>query len=98
MAKPSPAGRIESVILDVSNAESIDAASETIAARVGTSGLYALVNNAGIAVPGPVEFVSAADWRRQFEVNFFGPIELTKRCLPLLRQGVAHLAHRRWTA
>ena len=48
----------------------------------------ALVNNAGVAVGGPVEEVSAADWKRQFDINFFGWIEVIRAALPLLRQGV----------
>jgi NAD(P)-dependent dehydrogenase (short-subunit alcohol dehydrogenase family) len=45
-----------------------------------------VINNAGVVVPGPVEHVSPADWRRQFDINFFGMIELTRAMLPLLRK------------
>ncbi|MEM9836680.1 MAG: SDR family oxidoreductase [Bacteroidota bacterium] len=46
--------------------------------------LHALVNNAGIAVSGPLERLPEADYRRQFEVNVFGLIGLTQDSLPLL--------------
>jgi NAD(P)-dependent dehydrogenase (short-subunit alcohol dehydrogenase family) len=46
--------------------------------------LHALVNNAGIAVSGPLERIAEADYRKQFEVNVFGMIGLTQDCLPLL--------------
>lgn len=46
--------------------------------------LSILVNNAGIAVSGPLEVLPEADYRRQFEVNVFGALGLTQDCLPLL--------------
>jgi NAD(P)-dependent dehydrogenase (short-subunit alcohol dehydrogenase family) len=55
----------------------------------GPDGLRLVMNNAGIVVPGPIEFVTAAEWRRQFDVNFFGMIELTRATLPLLRRAAA---------
>ncbi len=81
--------RLTPVQLDVTSPESIAAAVAMAEQQGGPVGLRALINNAGIVVPGPVEHVSAADWRRQFEVNFFGAIELTRAALPLLRKGVA---------
>jgi NAD(P)-dependent dehydrogenase (short-subunit alcohol dehydrogenase family) len=73
-------GAIEAVTLDVTKPEQIAAAVE----QVGGS-LDALVNNAGIGVGGPVEFLSLDEWRRQLEVNFVGQIAVTQACLPLLR-------------
>ncbi|NJO86838.1 MAG: SDR family NAD(P)-dependent oxidoreductase [Lewinella sp.] len=57
-------------------------------AKIAAAGypLRALVNNAGIAVNGPLETLTEADVRRQFEVNVFGTLALTQSCLPLLRQ------------
>jgi len=83
------AGRVHPILLDVTNQDSIAAALHSAARLVASSGLRVLMNNAGIVVPGPLEHVSAADWRRQFDVNFFGMIDLTRAALPLLRQGVA---------
>lgn len=48
--------------------------------------LYALVNNAGIAVAGPLEYLPLDEIHRQFEVNVFGAIAVTQACLPLLRR------------
>jgi NAD(P)-dependent dehydrogenase (short-subunit alcohol dehydrogenase family) len=81
-------GRLVPILLDVTNVDSIQAAFQSVQNDVGQDGLWALISNAGVVVPGPVEHVSSADWRRQFDVNFFGPIELTKVMLPLLRRGV----------
>ena len=82
-------GRLAPVVLDVTDQSSIEATARRAQELTGASGLHAVINNAGIVVPGPVEHVSADDWRRQFDVNFFGTIELTRATLPLLRQGVA---------
>lgn len=49
--------------------------------------LYALVNNAGISVSGPLESIDMTKYRHGFEVNFFGPLLMTRAFLPLLRMG-----------
>ncbi|GAA4100232.1 SDR family oxidoreductase [Nonomuraea soli] len=67
------------VLLDVTDGEQIAAAGE----RIGR--LDALVNNAGIGVTGPVEFVPLEALRRQYEVNVFGQVALTQVMLPKLR-------------
>ncbi|HWW22836.1 MAG TPA: SDR family oxidoreductase [Edaphobacter sp.] len=81
-------GRLETTLLDVTDQASIDAAIAQTNKLAGAGGLHVVINNAGIVVPGPVEFVSGAEWRRQFDVNLFGAIELTRATLPLLRRGV----------
>lgn len=81
-------GHLETTLLDVTDQASIDAVIAQTNRLTGPEGLRVVINNAGVAVAGPVEFVSAADWRRQFDVNLFGAIELTRATLPLLRRGV----------
>lgn len=71
------------LLLDVTDAASIERARAAVAA-CGTR-LDGIVNNAGIALAGPLEVLPAADLRRQFEVNFFGPLALAQAFLPLLR-------------
>ena len=46
--------------------------------------LVGVVNNAGVAVPGPVETTSEEEYRRQFDVNVFGLIAVCQEALPLL--------------
>ncbi|MFC5827282.1 SDR family oxidoreductase [Nonomuraea insulae] len=65
--------------LDVTDAGQIADAAE----RLGH--LDALVNNAGIGVTGPVEFVPLDALRRQYEVNVFGQVAVTQAMLPMLR-------------
>lgn len=72
------------VYLDVTDSKSLASAVKDVKKTSG--GLHGLINNAGIAVGGPIEGLSMDDWRRQFDTNFFGLIELTKACLPMLRE------------
>ena len=81
LAGEAPAGKIEVLELDVTDPVQIAAA----AARVGGTGLDALVNNAGVGVGGPLEVLTEEEWRRQFDVNFFGQIAVTRALLPALR-------------
>jgi NAD(P)-dependent dehydrogenase (short-subunit alcohol dehydrogenase family) len=79
------AGKIHTLALDVTDPDSIALAAEQAGQITGEDGLRGLVNNAGICLAGPVEALSISDWRRQFEVNLFGPLAITKALLPLLR-------------
>lgn len=72
------------LFLDVTDSKSIANAVSEVKKKSGT--LYGLVNNAGIALGGPSEGVSMKNWRRQFDVNFFGQIEVTQAFLPLIRE------------
>ena len=49
---------------------------------VGDRGLAGLVNNAGIAKPAPLELQPIADFRRQLEVNLFGPVAMIQAFMP----------------
>ena len=71
--------------IDVTDGESIRKAAEIVAGRVGKAGLSGLINNAGIAVGGPLELIPLAQLRRQLEVNVIGQIAVTQAVLPLLR-------------
>jgi NAD(P)-dependent dehydrogenase (short-subunit alcohol dehydrogenase family) len=66
--------------LEVTSDEQIAALDEALPER-----LDAIVNNAGIVVSGPLETLSAADLREQFDVNVVGAVALTNLVLPRLR-------------
>ena len=78
--------RMEPVILDVTDAEQISAAAERIGEAVGEAGLDGLVNNAGIAVPGPLETLPIEDFKRQIDVNLCAHVAVTQAMLPALRR------------
>ncbi len=48
--------------------------------------LDCLINNAGVALGGPIENLPMKIFRENFEVNFFGLVSLTKKLIPLLIQ------------
>jgi len=75
---------IRPLTIDVTDRASIDAAAASVAA--GGEALHGLVNNAGIAVAGPLEFLPLDELRRQFEVNVFGAIATSQAFLPQLRE------------
>jgi NAD(P)-dependent dehydrogenase (short-subunit alcohol dehydrogenase family) len=82
---------VTAVLLDVADAASIERAAAQIDATAGDIGLAGLVNNAGIAVAGPLEYLPLEDLRRQFDVNVFGAIAVTQAFLPILRRGRGRL-------
>jgi NAD(P)-dependent dehydrogenase (short-subunit alcohol dehydrogenase family) len=75
------------LIIEVTDEATISAAATTVADAVGDRGLAGLVNNAGIGVPAPIEFQPMADFRKQLEVNLFGPVAMIQAFLPLIRRG-----------
>lgn len=72
--------------LDVTDAESIRQAAGIVRQAIGEKGLAGLVNNAGIAISGPLEYIPLDRLRKQFEVNVIGQIAVTQAFLPMLRQ------------
>jgi NAD(P)-dependent dehydrogenase (short-subunit alcohol dehydrogenase family) len=84
--EPLPAPVLDPVLLDIGDEAQIGPACEQILERTGGR-IAALVNNAGINVNGPFEVVPIADWRRQFDVNFFGHLAVTQALLPALLAG-----------
>jgi NAD(P)-dependent dehydrogenase (short-subunit alcohol dehydrogenase family) len=83
--------RLEPVLLDVTDPSQIAAVAEHVDRSVGGGGLSGLVNNAGVAVGGPLEFLALDEWRTQFEVNVFGQIAVTQALIPLLRRAVGRI-------
>src|SRR5688500_3137446 len=76
---------IEPVRIDVTDADSIASARDRVGEAVGAAGLAGLVNNAGIAVPGPLEHLPIDELRRQLEVNLVGQVAVTQAFIPMLR-------------
>jgi NAD(P)-dependent dehydrogenase (short-subunit alcohol dehydrogenase family) len=73
-------GILEPVMLDVTDAASVEEAMRQVGDR-----LTAVVNNAGVAVGGPLEYLELDEWRHQYEVNVIGHVAVTRAALPLIR-------------
>ena len=71
------------VLIDLADPDGISTACKE-ALDLSDGDLFGLVNNAGINVNGPFEVVPLEEWRRQFEVNLFGHLAVTKELLPAL--------------
>jgi NAD(P)-dependent dehydrogenase (short-subunit alcohol dehydrogenase family) len=90
--KPADADRLKTEFganfiplrFDVTDEAAVLAAAREVRAVLAGETLAGLVNNAGIAVAGPVLELSADEFRRQMEVNFIGPIIATQAFGPLL--------------
>ena len=74
------AGGIRPVLLDVTDPAEVARLPDAVGER-----LDALVNNAGVVLPGPLEILPPSALRHQLEVNVVGQVAVTQACLPALR-------------
>lgn len=72
------------LLFDVADEVAVRAGAAQVAAALGAKRLYGLVNNAGIAVPGPLLHLDTDDLRRQFEINLYGVHNVTRAFADLL--------------
>jgi NAD(P)-dependent dehydrogenase (short-subunit alcohol dehydrogenase family) len=75
-------GRVTTLRFDISDEQAVAAAAATVRAA---GPLHGLVNNAGVALPAPLEHMPLAQFRRQLEVNLVGQLAVTQAVLPALR-------------
>jgi NAD(P)-dependent dehydrogenase (short-subunit alcohol dehydrogenase family) len=78
-------GEVIPVMLDVTDAASIARAGNFVEQRFSDTGLWAVVNNAGVAITAPLECVPIDVMRRQLETNVVGALAVSQRFLPALR-------------
>jgi NAD(P)-dependent dehydrogenase (short-subunit alcohol dehydrogenase family) len=76
---------LRSLMIDVTDGGSIERAAAEVRAVLDGRGLDGLVNNAGVGVAVPVEYVRLDVLRANFEVNVFGQIAVIQALLPLVR-------------
>ena len=87
-------GNILPVILDITDADQIAKAVETVTDALGPGkGLAGLVNNAGIVMAGPLEFLPIDNLRRQLEVNVIGHVAVIQAFLPLIQKGCGRIVN-----
>jgi len=75
---------LETIALDVCDDTSVEAAVRTVLGKAAV--IDVLINNAGVNYTASVEDLTMADWRAQFETNFFGVLRLTRAVLPHMRK------------
>src|SRR5262249_14340461 len=76
--------RFTPLLFDVTDEAAVAAGARAVAARLNGETLAGLVNNAGIANPGPLLHVDIASFRQQMEVNVTGQLIVTQAFAPLL--------------
>ena len=76
--------RFTALLFDVTDEAAVHEAAETVRSRLQGRPLAGLVNNAGIAVAGPLTHLPIADFRRQLEINLIAPMIVSQAFLPLL--------------
>src|SRR6266498_1580092 len=72
------------LIFDVTDEAAVQAAARQVRDQLNGETLFGLVNNAGIAIPGPLMHLPTDDFRHQIEVNLVSVLIVTKAFLPLL--------------
>jgi short-subunit dehydrogenase len=75
--------------MDVTDRQVVEGAAAQVSAQLGPSTLAGLVNNAGVAVPGPLLHLPLEEYRRQLEVNLVAPLSVTQVFAPLLGADLA---------
>lgn len=75
------------LVFDVTDTAALPHAAETVSQALQGKTLAGLVNNAGISLSGPLALQKMADFRKTFDVNVFGLLEVTQAFLPLLGVG-----------
>lgn len=81
--------QFQGLILDLKNKNNIEEVYKRLVKILNGNNLHALINNSGVAIGGPLMHQNMDEIRDQFEINFFGLLDLTKKVLPLLR-AVSH--------
>jgi len=84
--KQESSDRLTPVYIDVTKSDSIIKATNMLETKLKSVGLYGLVNNAGIVISGPLEFIPIDALRSQLEINVVGQVAVTQALLPLLRR------------
>jgi hypothetical protein len=76
--------RFVPLVFDVTDEPAIQAAAQVVEDALGARRLDGLINNAGVAISGPLLHLPAEKLRHQFDVNLFGVMAVTRAFAPLL--------------
>ncbi|XP_073469971.1 retinol dehydrogenase 16-like isoform X3 [Aquarana catesbeiana] len=92
--KKECSSRLQTVILDVSDSQSVSSAATWVNGIVADKGLWGLVNNAGIVIPmAPNEWLTREGFRKVLEVNLLGMVDVTINLLPLIRKSQGRIVN-----
>jgi NAD(P)-dependent dehydrogenase (short-subunit alcohol dehydrogenase family) len=75
---------LETIALDVCDDSSVETSVRAVLGKAAA--IDVLINNAGVNYSASVEDLTMADWRAQFETNFFGVLRVTRAVLPHMRE------------
>lgn len=78
---------IETLLFDVTDHAGVLAGAAQLGELLDGEGLHALVNNAGIAIAAPLEFIPLEEFQLQMDINVTGVLRCTQAFLPALRRG-----------
>lgn len=81
--KPYNSGPVHHISTDVTDAEAVKAAIDTVIEKEGR--IDVLIANAGFGISGAVEFTAPEEAKKQFDVNFFGAVNCAEAVLPHMR-------------
>ncbi|XP_069614609.1 retinol dehydrogenase 7-like [Ranitomeya imitator] len=85
--KKETSSRLKTVILDVTDSQSVNDAAIWVSSIVRDKGLWGVINNAGISVPtAPNEWLTKEDFSKILNVNLLGVVDVTLKMLPLIRR------------
>ncbi len=90
MARLEAMENVEAIRIDVTDQSQIDEAVKTVEAK--GRGLYGLINNAGVAVFGPIIEVDVAELEYQMNINVFGPYRVTQAFAPMIIKSKGRIA------
>jgi NAD(P)-dependent dehydrogenase (short-subunit alcohol dehydrogenase family) len=85
-AERAASNGLKAVKLDVTDPGSIESARDEVEAALDGGRLAGLVNNAGVAISGPIEFISPDELTRQLDINVVGQVRVTQAFMRLLRR------------
>jgi len=73
------------LLFDVTDEDAVKKAAAEVRVAIGGEALFGLVNNAGVAVAGPLLELPLEEFRRQIEINLIGVVSTTQAFAPLLK-------------
>lgn len=73
------------MLIDVTDTESINKAYDYISESLNDE-TFSIINNAGVSISCPIEFIDIEKFKQQFDVNVTGQIRIIQKFLPLLRK------------